>query len=170
MINALTATTGIFAFPSGHTLSPAMHNAAFQHLKIDAAYLSFEVKPENLSAAVHAIRALGLLGVNITIPHKERVMPYLDTIDRLAKRIGSVNTIVNKNGVLSGYSTDGPGFIEDLTAHRFDPRGATAIVVGSGGAGRWRGGDGARRRIRFLAPMTAVIVSSRRIVAPFGLG
>lgn len=128
--------TGIFGYPIGHTLSPAMHNAAFRQLNLNCVYVPFEVKSEELGKAVDSIRTLNISGVNITIPHKENVLKYIDKIDPLAKKIGSVNTIVNKNGVLKGYNTDGPGFIKDLAEHGIKPGNKTVLLVGAGGAGR----------------------------------
>lgn len=135
-ISGLTKIAGIFGFPVRHTLSPAMHNAALQALKLDFAYLPFEVDPASLGAAVEGIRAMNLRGVNVTIPHKETVMKFLDAIDPLAKKIGSVNTIVNNNGKLTGYNTDGIGFLRDIENNGFNPKGKTAVLLGAGGAGR----------------------------------
>jgi len=113
-----------------------MHNAAFKHLGLDIVYLPFEVAPEALKNAVDGIRSLGLLGVNVTIPHKENVIEFLDAMDPLARKIGSVNTIVNDGGKLTGYNTDGPGFLKDLKEHGFSVKSKTALLVGAGGAGR----------------------------------
>jgi shikimate dehydrogenase len=98
--------------------------------------MPFEIKPENLKNSVDSIKVLGIAGVNITIPHKESVMQYLDRIDPLAKKIGSVNTIVNNNGVLTGYNTDGKGFLKDLSLNGINPKGKTVLLIGAGGAGR----------------------------------
>lgn len=135
-VNGTTQIFGIFGFPIKHTLSPAMHNAAFAALKLDCVYLPFEVKPADLQAAILSISALNIKGVNITIPHKEKVIDYLDKIDPLARKIGSVNTIVNKDGVLTGYNTDGSGFIKDIKTKGFEPKQKTALLLGAGGAGR----------------------------------
>lgn len=135
-INGATRVTGIFGFPVTHSLSPAMHNAAFHQLNLDFAYVPFEVSPESIAAAVASVRTLSLTGVNVTIPHKEKVIPYLDRIDAFARAVGSVNTIVNKNGKLTGYNTDAPGFLKDLKSHGFNPQGKTVILLGAGGAGK----------------------------------
>lgn len=132
--NSITKTCGLFGYPVAHTLSPAMQNAAFAALRMDYVYLPFEVKPENIEAAVSAVRALGLAGVNVTIPHKVAVIPFLDRVDPLAKKIGSVNTIVNRSGKLEGFNTDGPGFTGDLVVHGFSPNRKTVILAGAGGA------------------------------------
>lgn len=135
-ISGRTTITGIFGFPVRHTFSPAMHNAAFGKLGLDYVYVPLEVTPPSLGKAVESLRALSLRGVNVTIPHKQNVMRYLDKIDPLAKKIGSVNTIVNDNGVLKGYNTDGTGFLRDLRSKGFNPKGKTVILLGAGGAGR----------------------------------
>jgi shikimate dehydrogenase len=113
-----------------------MHDAAFRELGLDYVYVPFNVHPENLKAAVEGIRALGMVGVNITIPHKERVIEFLDWVDDDAMRIHSVNTIHNSGGMLKGYSTDGPGFIRALEAAGKSPRGSKAVVLGAGGSAR----------------------------------
>lgn len=136
-IDGNTKIYGIIGYPVRHTHSPAMHNAAFSALGINAAYLPFEVKPEELMSAVNCIKSLGICGFNITIPHKENVIPYLDEIDREARLIGAVNTVVNRNGRLKGYNTDGRGFINSLK-EEFDltPNGKRFFILGAGGASR----------------------------------
>lgn len=133
-INGRTSITGIFGRPVTHTLSPAMHNAAFEKLQLNFVYIPFEI--DDLGRAVSSIIPLGIKGVNITVPYKERVIKYLDKIDPLAQKTGSVNTIVNDKGILKGYTTDGKGFLEDLRQHGFNHGGKTAFILGAGGAGR----------------------------------
>jgi shikimate dehydrogenase len=135
-IKGSTRVVGIFGHPVGHSLSPAMHNAAFAALGLDYVYVPFPVTPREVQSAVPAIRALGLAGVNVTVPHKEAVIPLIDRLDPLARRIGSVNTIVNRGGVLRGYNTDAEGFLMDLRAQGFSPRGTTTLLLGAGGAAR----------------------------------
>lgn len=113
-----------------------MQNAAFAACRLPHIYLPFEVHPDRLKEAVAGVRALGMVGVNVTIPHKETAMALVDRVDAQAKKIGSINTIVNRNGVLSGFNTDAPGFLADITAQGFDPAGATAVLIGSGGAAK----------------------------------
>lgn len=131
-----TRVTGVFGFPVQHSRSPAMHNAAFRTLKLDYIYVPFNVHPDNLRAAVEGIRSLGLAGMNVTIPHKERVIDFLDWISEDAGKIGSVNTIHNADGILKGYSTDGPGFIAALESAGKSPSGSNAVVLGAGGSAR----------------------------------
>lgn len=131
-----TKVTGVFGHPVRHSRSPAMQNAAFRELGLDYVYVPFEVRPDNLEAAVLSIRALGIVGINLTIPHKESALEYLDWISEDAGRIGSVNTIHNVDGILKGYSTDGEGFIKALTAAGKSPKGSKAVVLGAGGSAR----------------------------------
>jgi len=113
-----------------------MHNAAFRALGLDVVYVPFEVHPDDLEMAIKGVRALGLLGVNLTIPHKEKVAKFLDWIDKEATRIGSVNTVHNVDGELRGYSTDGRGFIRALQAAGKSPKDSRAVILGAGGAAR----------------------------------
>lgn len=135
-ISGKTKIVGIFGWPIEHTLSPLMHNAAFDALGLDIRYVAFRVLPEDLKDAVNSIRALNLLGVNITVPHKERVIPLLDKIDEEASFIGAVNTIVNSEGILTGYNTDGKGFISSLREEGISFEGKNILILGAGGASR----------------------------------
>lgn len=135
-ITGQTKITGLFGCPVGHTLSPAMHNAAFEHLKMDYCYLPFLVRPDSLGQAVAAIKALNLAGVNITVPHKEAVIPFLDSVNEEASFIGAVNTILNLEGKLTGYNTDGRGFMRSLSEDNIIVEGKRLLVVGAGGASR----------------------------------
>jgi len=136
-ITANTQTLAIFGDPVGHSISPPMQGAALRALGIDMVYLAFRVTPKGLGAAVEGIRALGIRGVNVTIPHKERVMEFLDELDETARVLGAVNTIVNSKGVLKGYNTDVAGFINSLESETgFAAYDHTALVIGAGGAAR----------------------------------
>lgn len=128
---------GIIGYPLGHSVSPAMHNAAFRELGLDYEYIPFEVEPADLGEALHGLRALHIAGFNVTIPHKEVIVPLLDEVTKLARVIGAVNTVENQDGTLVGYNTDAPGFIESLREDAgFDPEGKRAVILGAGGAGR----------------------------------
>lgn len=127
---------GVIGWPVGHSLSPVMHNAAFQHQGMECHYAAFPVAPADLPAALAGVRALGLLGLNVTIPHKEAVIPLLDEVAPSAKQLGAVNTIVNRGGRLVGYNTDGWGFISSLEEEGVNPKGQQAVVLGAGGAAR----------------------------------
>ncbi|MBS4020830.1 MAG: shikimate dehydrogenase [Dethiobacter sp.] len=127
---------GLFGDPVRHSLSPVMHNTAFEALGLPYVYVPFHVEEGDLGDAVMAIRALKLVGVNVTVPHKEKVIPLLDRIDGSALRCGAVNTVVNDGGVLVGYNTDGAGFIDSVGDEGLDLRGIKAVVMGAGGAAR----------------------------------
>ena len=124
---------GIIGYPIGHSVSPAMHNAAFKHLGLDAIYLKFEVKPENLRDAIFGAKALGFKGINVTIPHKEAVLNFVKPVG-IAKQIGAVNTIDIPK--LEGYNTDAYGALKALESAGVEVEGKVALVVGAGGAGR----------------------------------
>jgi shikimate dehydrogenase len=137
MISGKTKIYGIYGHPVEHTFSPGMHNAAFQKLDMDACYVPFAVHPGSLAEAVKAIVSLGLCGVNITVPHKERIIPYLDRLSEEAGLIGAVNTIEVRGGELIGHNTDGRGFLRSLKEYaKHDPRGEQFLFIGSGGAAR----------------------------------
>jgi shikimate dehydrogenase len=113
-----------------------MHNTAFESLGLNYCYVPFLVHPESLEQAVQAIRALDLRGVNVTVPHKESVMYFLDVIHEEASFIGAVNTIVNDKGLLTGYNTDGRGFMQSLSEEHIAIDGKDVLIVGAGGASR----------------------------------
>jgi len=135
-ISGKTRCCGVIGDPIEHTMSPAMHNAAFTKLDLDYVYLPFRVKREELGKAIEGMRALNIRGLNVTIPHKVAVIQSLDELDSLAEKIGSVNTIVNDNGVLRGYNTDATGFLQALLERRIELEGKNAVILGAGGASR----------------------------------
>ena len=132
-ITASTQLCAIIGDPIGHSLSPLVHNAAFRHLGLDYVFVAFRV--ERLQEAVRGIAALGLKGISVTIPHKVEVMACLDEIEPVARRIGAVNTIVNRDGKLIGYNTDWNGAMRALQ-DKIELQGKTAVVLGAGGAAR----------------------------------
>ena len=137
MISGKTKIYGIFGYPVEHTFSPGMHNAAFKKLGMDACYVPFAVHPGCLVDAAKALIPLGLCGLNITVPHKEKIIPYLDDLSEEARLIGAVNTIEVKEGRLIGHNTDGRGFLRSLKEQaKFNPRGEKFLFIGSGGAAR----------------------------------
>jgi shikimate dehydrogenase len=135
-ITGKTVVCGVIGDPVEHTVSPAMHNAAFMALGLDYIYVPFRVPPRHLAAAVQGMRALSIRGLNVTIPYKVKVIPLLDEIDSPARSIGAVNVIVNDSSVLKGYNTDAEGFMRALKEHGVEVRGKTAVILGSGGAAR----------------------------------
>jgi shikimate dehydrogenase len=136
LISGSTKVFALFGDPVTHSLSPIMQNAAFKALQLDCCYVPFLVGEGSLAAAVKAVRELNLGGVNITIPHKEKVLAYLDQVDEGALQIGAVNTIVNRDGYLFGYNTDASGFLASLRSVGFEPNGKRVVVMGAGGAAR----------------------------------
>ena len=128
---------GVIGDPIIHSKSPAMHTAALKARGINGTYLPLHVKGEALRDAILGVKALGFRGINVTVPHKVEVMKYLDIIDEGALHIGAVNTIVNQGGVLTGYNTDGIGYIRSLKEEAVpDLEGKTVLVIGAGGAAR----------------------------------
>ncbi|MEM2876021.1 MAG: shikimate dehydrogenase, partial [Candidatus Bathyarchaeia archaeon] len=115
---------------------PAIHNAAFKHLGIDYVYLAFRVEREKLREAINGVRALKIHGLNVTKPLKVDVVPLLDALDKSASEVGAVNTILNKEGKLIGYNTDGLGALEALREAGVDLHGIKAVILGAGGAAR----------------------------------
>ncbi|NHC39412.1 shikimate dehydrogenase [Bacillus sp. MM2020_1] len=122
--------------PIGHSMSPVMLNDLFSYYNIDAVYLPFQVEDADLHDAVKGLKALGVGGFNITVPHKSNIIPFLDGIDELAANIGAVNTVVNENGQLIGYNTDGPGFLKGLNAFLPKIADQKVLIIGAGGAAR----------------------------------
>jgi shikimate dehydrogenase len=135
-ITSNTSLFGIIGYPVKHSLSPVIHTSCFQKKRFDAVYLAFEVKRENLRDAIKGIKALGIKGVSVTVPHKTDCMKHLDEIDEIARKIGAVNTIINRNGKLYGYNTDYTGVKEAFKKNGVNPKGMKVLMIGSGGAGR----------------------------------
>jgi len=135
-ISGATEIYGLIGDPVEHSFSPTMMNAAFSSMNLDASYLAFQVKAEWVSEAIAGIRALNFAGVNVTIPYKSSVIPYLDEVTPIAKKIGAVNTIKNIKGHLTGTNTDFSGFIRSLKTLNFSPKNKTIAILGSGGSAR----------------------------------
>jgi shikimate dehydrogenase len=132
-----TRVVGLFGDPIEHSLSPVMQNAAIQAAAINAVYVPFHVTPQDLKPAIDSIRRLGLVGINLTIPHKIAALSLVDELDTAARVIGSINTIVNRDGKLTGYNTDGPGVCRVLREELdVDLAGQRILLLGAGGAGR----------------------------------
>lgn len=133
-ITGHTELIGLMAYPIRHSSSPAMHNEAFAYLGLDYAYLAFEVDNSTLEDAVKGIRALKMVGSNVSMPNKTVVGQYLDKLSSAAELCGAVNTIVNENGVLIGHITDGIGFMQALKDNDIDVIGKKMTIAGAGGA------------------------------------
>lgn len=136
-ITARTRVLGVIGYPIGHSLSPSMHNAALRYLGLDYRYFAFEVRPESLGQALAGMRAFEFAGLNVTIPHKTKVVEYLDELGWEARVLGAVNTICPQDGKLVGHNTDGKGFVRALREDAgVELRGKTILVLGTGGAAR----------------------------------
>ena len=135
-ISGTTQIYGLIGDPVEHSFSPPMMNAVFSYMNLDACYLAFQVEEKKVSEAIAGIRALNFAGVNVTVPHKSAVIPYLDEVSPLAKKIGAVNTISNVKGRLMGTNTDFSGFIRSLKTLNFSPKKKTIALLGSGGSAR----------------------------------
>jgi shikimate dehydrogenase len=135
-ITPATKIAGLIGHPVAHSFSPALHNHLYGQLGLDMAYLAFDVQPEYVSSAVDGLSALGFIGFNITIPHKEAVYRLLDRVDHEAEMIGAVNTVKIEDGILTGYNTDGQGFIQNLNHSGIRVQGKKTVLLGAGGSAR----------------------------------
>ncbi|GAB2027581.1 shikimate dehydrogenase [Lactovum odontotermitis] len=134
-IDGQTRMAAVIGNPMKHSLSPIIHNLAFDESNINAVYLAWEVAERNLVQVLHNIRTLDMLGVNLSMPYKQLAMWYPEELSDSARLIGAINTIVNRNGKLTGYNTDGTGFFQSLDAKRdFQPQEKVISVIGGGGA------------------------------------
>jgi shikimate dehydrogenase len=128
---------GIIGHPIGHSISPVFQQAALDAIVFDGTYQAWDVAPDGVGEFVDGLRAPGTLGINVTVPHKEAVIPFLDEVDDWASTAGAVNTIVNRGGRLTGHNTDGIGFLRALQdGAGFDPTGKRVLILGAGGAAR----------------------------------
>ncbi|RQD67236.1 MAG: shikimate dehydrogenase [Tindallia sp. MSAO_Bac2] len=135
-ISGETKLVALLGDPVKHSKSPEMHNLGFQYLGIDYIYMAFEVKERHLKDAVEGLRSLNAVGFNLTMPHKQAVIPLLDEISEEAKLCGAVNTVKNDNGKLIGYNTDGMGFVRSLYDEGIQVEGNKFTVIGAGGAAK----------------------------------
>ncbi|MFX1235691.1 MAG: shikimate dehydrogenase [Promethearchaeota archaeon] len=135
-ITAQTDILGVIGHPIEHSMSPIMHNAAIRDLNLDYIYLAFDIPPNNLKDAIKGIRALNIKGINVTLPHKEKVMQFLDNIDVIAQKINSINAIKNEDGLLTGKNFDSEGAKEALLNAGCTLSGKKVIILGAGGAAK----------------------------------
>lgn len=135
-LSAATRVVGVIGEPVRHSLSPLVHNAAFSAMGLDWASVAFPVSAGEVGLAVDGMRALGIEGLSVTMPHKEAALASVDRCSAVASTLGAVNTIVRQDGELVGESTDGPGFLDAVRAAGCDPAGWRCLVLGAGGAGR----------------------------------
>ena len=137
MSNQITGHTGLMCLlgsPCKHSISPMMHNKAFESLELDYRYLAFEVNETTLKTAVEGLKALGARGFNLTMPCKNQMVSLCDELSPAAKLIGAVNTVVNNNGILTGHNTDGIGYMQSVKVAGFDILGKKMTLLGAGGA------------------------------------
>ena len=133
----MTQYIALIGYPLGHSVSPIFQQAALDHRHIDTKYLTWEVAPEGLAGALERLRRPENLGANVTIPYKEKTLPFLGRLEAQAREIGAVNTIAKEKGALVGYNTDGPAFLEALIVKGgLEPRGRDVVLLGAGGAAR----------------------------------
>jgi shikimate dehydrogenase len=133
----VSSVLGIIGFPIGHSISPKFQQAALDYYGIDGTYQAWEVAPQQVEDFVRSLRRPDVLGINVTVPHKQAVIPSLDEVDQWATEAGAVNTIVHRDGRLTGHNTDGYGFLRALReAGGFEPQGRRVLVLGAGGAAR----------------------------------
>lgn len=133
-ITGHTVLTGLLGSPVAHSISPMMHNESFRQLGLDYAYLAFNVDTEHLKTAVEGLKVLGVRGFNLTMPNKNLMAEYCDHLSPASEIIGAVNTVVNNNGVLTGHTTDGIGYMQAARDAGFDLTGKTMTLLGGGGA------------------------------------
>lgn len=136
VISGKTRVCAIIGNPIDHSLSPIMHNAAFKELGLNLVYVAFTIKTEELKSAINGVKSLGFKGLNITMPHKNEIINYLDEVEATAKSIGAVNTILNRKGRLIGYNTDGIGAMIALQKKGIMFQEKKLVLLGSGGAAK----------------------------------
>ena len=135
MITGKTKVVGVIGHPIEHSMSPPMHNNAFKQLNMDYVYVAFHVLPENIEKLINSCKTLGIQGLNVTIPHKTTVIPFLDEIDSTAEKIGAVNTIRFKDGIAKGFNTDGIGAVKSIQNYT-TLEGKNVLILGAGGASK----------------------------------
>ncbi|HUJ84462.1 MAG TPA: shikimate dehydrogenase [Candidatus Acidoferrales bacterium] len=135
-VSGKTKVFGVIGDPVEHSLSPVMQNAAFASTKIDSTFLAFNVKSSDVGKAMVGVRALGIQGLNVTMPHKASVISFLDEVDSVAKALKAVNTVKNENGKLLGFNTDGVGALSAFRENGVEFKGKKVMLLGAGGAAR----------------------------------
>lgn len=132
----MTKTYAVIGDPIDHSLSPALHNAAFTFLGLDCTYIAYRIPKGELEIGIESLKKVGISGFNVTIPHKIDMMRLLDEADKECALVGATNTVVNSNGILKGYNTDVDGFLDPIRRRKIDCKGAEVLLVGAGGAAR----------------------------------
>jgi len=132
----MTKTYAVIGDPIDHSLSPAIHNAAFGFLGLDCAYIAYRIPKGELAQGIEALKKIQIAGFNVTIPHKVDMMKFLNEAEEDCKTIGATNTVVNENGVLKGYNTDMDGFLDPIKKRNIECKDCDVLLIGSGGAAR----------------------------------
>jgi shikimate dehydrogenase len=132
----MTKTYAVIGDPIDHSLSPAIHNAAFGFLRMDCTYIAYRIPKGELTHGIDALKKIQISGFNVTIPHKVEMMKFLDEVDENCKTIGATNTVVNNDGFLKGYNTDMDGFLDPIKKRNIDCKDYDVLLVGAGGAAR----------------------------------
>lgn len=135
-IDTDTRLIGLIGNPVGHSISPLIHNAVYENLDMNYIYMAFDIEPDILENTIEGMMALSFKGFNVTIPHKQNILHYLDHLNEEARLIGAVNTVKIDRGRLIGYNTDGMGFIAGLQRLKFSPKGKSVAIIGAGGSAR----------------------------------
>ncbi|MGI6188634.1 MAG: shikimate dehydrogenase [Clostridiales bacterium] len=135
-ISPRTKMIGLIGHPVEHSLSPKLHNALYKKYGLDYLYVAFDILPGDVGSAAAALKTLSFVGFNVTIPHKQSIIPYLDDLDYEARAIGSVNTVKIHEGRLFGYNTDGMGFVDSLKRRGIGLKGKNVLLLGAGGSAR----------------------------------
>lgn len=169
-VDSHTVLYGVIGDPIRHSKSPLMMNCAFRETEINGIYTAFHITASQLAAFIGGVRAMDIRGVNVTIPHKLDVMPYLDHIDESARLIGAVNTIVNNGGVLIGYNTDGLGYVRSLK-EEVEPHlaGKRVVILGAGGAARGIIYGLAQEHVGSIAVVNRTLERAERLAEDFSL-
>lgn len=136
LISSNTKLTALLGYPVKQSLSALMHNTAFRHLGLDYIYIPFDIEQKDLKTTVEGLKTMNFTGFNLTMPHKQEIMQYLEEISKEAKLIGAVNTVVKENGRLIGYNTDGKGYIASLEEEKIPVKNQKVVMVGAGGAAK----------------------------------
>ncbi len=167
IISPSTQICGIFGQNISYTLSPLMHNQAFRQNGQNAVYLCFQFCPDFLPTAIESIRGFNWLGVNVTIPYKNQVFPFLDNFSQEAAEIGAINTIVNRSGKLWGYNTDLDGIVDPIAGCGVEIQGAVANILGAGGAARAAAYALAKEKAMAVRIFNRTLARAEKIAADF---
>ena len=157
-------TFAVIGNPISHSLSPNIHSAAFRELGLDCSYIAYRIPKEELEEGIEGLKKIKIDGFNVTIPHKVKMMKYLDEIDESCSLIGAVNTVSNNNGILKGYNTDMDGFLEPLKKRNVDIENSNVLLLGAGGAARAIVAGFAKEKAKKITIANRTIEKANRLV------